>query len=93
MLNWPKEMNAIPTKVVLQIFPRVCPFDPSIFPQLTPKHVFPRVCPFAPSIIFSSDTKTRFALLTSHNMPSNMLHTLLYPKHAQNVHYMDPKDA
>jgi len=70
ILNRPKEMNAVSTKVLLLFFPPVCPF--------------------APSRLFSSDTQACFAritsyniacfaLVTSHNMPSNMLHTPLYP--------------
>ncbi len=38
-LNRPKEMNAISTKVQLRFFPPVCPFAPSIFSQVTPRHV------------------------------------------------------
>jgi hypothetical protein len=34
------------------------------------------ICPMQ---VFSSDTQACFALVTSHNMPSNMLHTPLYP--------------
>jgi hypothetical protein len=32
-----------------------------------------------PIHIFSSDSQACFALVTSHNMPSNILHTPLYP--------------
>jgi hypothetical protein len=36
ILNRPKEMNVVSTKVVLLFFPPVCPFAPSIFFQVTP---------------------------------------------------------
>jgi len=39
ILNRPKEMNAVCTKVLLQFFPPVCPFALSIFSQVTPSHV------------------------------------------------------
>jgi len=39
ILNRPKEMNAVCTKVLLQFFPLVCPLAPSIFSQVTPRHV------------------------------------------------------
>jgi hypothetical protein len=32
-------MNAVSTKVLLRFFPSVCPFAPSIFSQVTPRHV------------------------------------------------------
>ncbi len=70
ILNRPKEMNAVSTKVLLLFFSSSLP-----------------ICPIH---IFSSDTEACFALITSyniacfaletsHNMPSNMLHTPLYP--------------
>ncbi len=60
--------------------------------------------PICPIHIFSSDTQayfalitpynmTCFAIITSHNMPSNMLHTPLYPWCVHNVHNMDSKHA
>jgi hypothetical protein len=39
MLSQPKEMNAVSTKVLLRFFPTVCPFAPSIFSQVTPRHL------------------------------------------------------
>jgi hypothetical protein len=39
ILNRPKEMNAVCTKVLLKCFPPVCPFVPSIFSPVTPRHV------------------------------------------------------
>jgi len=39
LLNRPKEMNAVSTKVLLQFFPPVCPFALSIFSQVTCRHV------------------------------------------------------
>jgi len=39
ILNWPEEMNAVSTKVLLRFSPPVCPFAPSIFSQVTPRHV------------------------------------------------------
>jgi hypothetical protein len=39
ILNRPKEMNAVSTKVLLRFFPSVCPFAPSIFSQVTHRHV------------------------------------------------------
>jgi hypothetical protein len=38
MINVPKEMNAVSTKVMLRFFPPVCPFAPSIFSQVTPRY-------------------------------------------------------
>jgi hypothetical protein len=38
-LNRAKEMNAVSTKVLLLFFHPVCPFAPSIFSQVTPRHV------------------------------------------------------
>ncbi len=39
ILHRPKEMNAVSTKVLLGLFPPVCPFAPSIFSQVTPRRV------------------------------------------------------
>ncbi len=39
ILNWPKEMNAVSIKVLLQFFRPVCRFSPSIFSQVAPRHV------------------------------------------------------
>jgi hypothetical protein len=63
-------MNAVSTKVVLLFSPPVCPFAPSIFSQLTPRHVVHS----QPHLIWHV-----LSLVTSHNMPSNMLYTPLYP--------------
>jgi hypothetical protein len=38
-INSPKEMNAVSTKGPLLFFPPVCPFAPSMFSQVTPRHV------------------------------------------------------
>jgi hypothetical protein len=54
---------------------------------------FLQIYPFAPIHIFSSDTHACFALVTSHNMLSNMLHTPLYTQCVHNVHDMDSEDA
>jgi hypothetical protein len=35
----PKEMNVINMKVLLRFFLPICPFAPSIFSQVTPRHV------------------------------------------------------
>jgi hypothetical protein len=48
---------------------------------------------FFPVHIFSSDIQACFALITTHNTPSNMLPTPLYLYHVQNVYNMDPKHA
>jgi hypothetical protein len=41
--------------------------------------IFSSILPICPINIFSSDTQACFALVFSHSMPSNMLHTRLYP--------------
>jgi hypothetical protein len=60
ILNSPKEMNAVCTKVVLLLFPRVSPFAPSIFSEVTPRNVLH----WQPHIIWHV-----LALVTSQNMP------------------------
>ncbi len=70
ILNRPKEMNAVSTKVVLLIFPPVCPFAQSISSQVTPRHVLHS----QPHIIWHVLT-----LVTSHNMPNNKLPTPFIP--------------
>jgi hypothetical protein len=45
------------------------------------------------ALVTSSYNMACFALATSRNMPSNMLHTPLYPYCVRNVHNMDSKHA
>jgi hypothetical protein len=63
-------MNAVNKKMLLQFFPLVYPFAPI--------HIFLSDTLACFTFVTSYNT-TCFAFVTSHNMPSNMLHTSLYP--------------
>ncbi len=79
ILRTPKEMNAVSTRVVLLFFPQVCPFAPSIFSQVKPRNVLHSQAHLIWHVLHSHAHLIWhvLALVTSHNMPSNMLHAHL----------------